>query len=109
MKVLAFLFAFHLCAITAEPFIAEVVYNVMHHTRSCCDKNCCKNKPMSCPVNCPNNGTCKASFGSVGAYTVSTLVKLKLFSQSESNPIATLDHGTISDYRADCFHPPELV
>ena len=109
MKVLAFLFAFHLCALSVEPVLAEVVYNAMHHTRSCCDKSCCKNKPISCPINCPANGVCKASFGSVGVYTVSNMVKLKSITHTDLNPHVSVDHSLISDYLADCFHPPELV
>jgi hypothetical protein len=109
MKFWAFLLAFHLCAITVEPVLVEAINHAMHHTKNCCDRSCCKNKPMSCPINCPANGTCKASFGSVGVYTVSTLFKLKLFTHTDANPIVSVDHSLISDYLADCFHPPELT
>jgi hypothetical protein len=107
MKFLAFIFAFHLCAITAEPMLIQALDKAMH-SKSCCERRCCTDKQNSCPINCPN-GMCKVSFGSVGVYTIAKTLKLKLFSNPQSSPLASVDHTLLSDYLADCFHPPELA
>jgi hypothetical protein len=114
MRILALVMAFYIGFLTSQPmsspasdFIAQQFEKKDQH--SCCEKKqeSKSQKKNSCENQCP--GICNPfGQGSCCLYTNATPLSLEvaiILSDLNSSTSANL----LSNYLADCFHPPEVI
>jgi hypothetical protein len=126
MKYTAYLLALAICFMALQPAVSKVYALVSNHSSSC-EMACCKNKASvakevkSCCKGKHEKKTSTDSCCDKGLCNPFGLCSCCFMYSSERNAHQFFPQGIISklnrsftgkavsDYLADCFHPPEIV
>lgn len=106
MKWIAVLLVSCMFVLTVQPVMSNVYAMTKHHT--CCDHSCCKDKqapgrcmPESCNA-CATCASCLGFFNERQGFKFNTSDGAKVFASTDTEKL-------VSNYLANCFHPPKMV
>gem|GEM_PF-2858067 len=106
MKWIAVLLVSCMFVLTVQPVMSNVYAMTKHHT--CCDHSCCKDKqapgrcmPESCNA-CATCASCLGFFNDRQGFKFNTADVAKVFASTDTEKL-------VSNYLANCFHPPKMV